>query len=91
MIADISSVTTVRQLKRALVERKAFPGLGAEPQLFYSPVFAPMPVFGNPMEDDRTLGSYGVLQDDVIFAKVDRPAEEAGSKPAKAPAKKKKK
>lgn len=41
------------------------------------------------MEDDKTIGSYGVLQDDVMFAKVDRPPAEE-TKEAKKPAKKKK-
>lgn len=91
VISDLSIAHTVRQIKRALLDRKAFPGLDAKSpetaiSLYYSPVFQPMPVFGNPMEDDRTLGSYAVLDEDFIYCKLPPPPTDPKEK---APAKKK--
>ena len=90
VLTDVSTSTTVRQLKKTLVDRRLLPGIDAKSgetgiHLFFSPVFAPMPVFGNPMEDDRSLGDYSVLHDDVLFCKPDGQVdpEAKGGKPAK--------
>uniref|UniRef100_A0A7S0LGV7 Ubiquitin-like domain-containing protein n=1 Tax=Coccolithus braarudii TaxID=221442 RepID=A0A7S0LGV7_9EUKA len=78
LVTGLTPLVTVHQLKRNLIERKA---LGLDPKtseetvkLFYSPFFAPMPVFGNPLDEAQTLGSFGILDDDILFCLMERPS-----------------
>ena len=62
---EVSAETTVAQVKALLKAN----GL----DLCFSPVFGS--AFGTPLENDRTLGSYGCLDGDVFYLKSSTPAD----------------
>lgn len=51
-------------------------------ELQYSIVFNPNSIFGSRMDDGRSLASYGVLHDDILNLRYDKPGAEAAAQTA---------
>uniref|UniRef100_A0A7S4ES42 Ubiquitin-like domain-containing protein n=1 Tax=Chrysotila carterae TaxID=13221 RepID=A0A7S4ES42_CHRCT len=93
VIKEISEHATILALKKRLLVQNAFrldPKAAVQSvRLFYSPVMTPLATFATPMEDERTIGSYGVLEDDIMFCKCNRPVPAESNDPKSATSKKK--
>jgi len=96
IIDGVKPATRVGEIKKAIAERKAFgpiPNFDAKNpvcELLYSTVFNSS--FGISLEDEKTLGSYGMLNDDVLLFKppLEEAEEDAKKKGDKKEGKKKK-
>mmetsp|Transcript_66907 Transcript_66907/g.118428 ORF Transcript_66907/g.118428 Transcript_66907/m.118428 type:complete len:135 (-) Transcript_66907:137-541(-) len=76
LIEGIKPTSKVYDIKKTIGERRLFKPeegyLAVDPknpvcELVYSTVFGA--TFGVPLEDDKTLGSYGMVNDDVLLFK----------------------
>ena len=85
LVDGLSSGTLVKAVKRTVAERKLLPGVDpktdpATIQLIYSSQLTAVPVFGNPLADESTLGSAGMLNDDVLYLQLPRDESAAAAK-----------
>ena len=96
VLEDVGPNTQVKACKETIVKGKLFgplidPKAPPPMELFYSPCFNSDSVFGNAMGDEKTLGEYGVMNNDLLFLKLPPPEkEEGGGKDKKGGGKKKK-
>ncbi|KAL3917904.1 MAG: hypothetical protein SGPRY_006220 [Prymnesium sp.] len=73
LIEALKPTTKVLEIKKTIAERKFFKAeegflsVDAKNPLIYSSVFNAS--FGVPLDDEKTLGSYGMINDDIILFK----------------------